>query len=64
MSKGNSSVLTQFSQREAEAIAQFEQFRQWSTVMIQQMIREQESKLLASDLPVDADDSGGFWEEM
>lgn len=64
MSKGNNSVLTQFSQREAEAIAQFEQFRQWSIVMIQQMIREQETKLLASDLPVDVDDSDGFWEDL
>jgi len=64
MSKGNSSVLTQFSQREAEAIAQFEQFRQWSIVMIQQMIREQEGKLLASDLPVEADDGSGFWEDL
>jgi hypothetical protein len=58
------SVLNAFNQREAAAIAQFEQFKQWSLAMIALMINEQESRLLASDLPVETDDTDQFWREI
>lgn len=62
-----SNILTEFQQQEAETTALQVKFNRWSLVMIELMIREQEEKLLASDLPVDADDADAdenFWEEL
>jgi len=69
----SNNILTDFQQQEAETTARMVQFNRWSLVMIELMIREQEEKLLASDLPVDVDEgvapetAGGdddFWKEM
>ena len=58
-------LLDQFRQQEADNIAFSVQFNRWSRVMIEVMIREQEQKLVASDLPVDADsEQNNFWEEI
>ncbi len=58
-------LLDQFRQQEADNIALSVQFNRWSRVMIEVMIREQEQKLVASDLPVDADsEQNNFWEEI
>ena len=51
-------VIDQFQQQEAEAIALALQFNRWSRVMVALMIREQEAKLLASDMPVDDGENG------
>jgi hypothetical protein len=58
-------LLDQFRQQEADNIALSVKFKRWSLVMIEVMIREQEQKLVASDLPVDMD--GGldtFWKDI
>ncbi|MCA9989037.1 MAG: hypothetical protein KDE59_32250 [Anaerolineales bacterium] len=57
-------LLDQFRQQEAENIALSVKFNRWSLVMIEIMITEQEQKLVASDLPVDAEESDSFWEEI
>ena len=58
-------LLDQFRQQEADNIALSVQFNRWSRVMIEVMIREQEQKLVASDLPVDTDsEQNNFWEEL
>jgi hypothetical protein len=62
--KMNTKFLDQFRQREAENIAQSVQFNRWSRVMVAVMISEQEQKLVASDLPVDAEEGDAFWEEL
>ena len=46
-------TIDQFQQQEAETIALALQFNHWSQVLIALMIREQEEKLLASDMSVD-----------
>jgi hypothetical protein len=56
--------LDQFRQQEADNIALSVKFNRWSLVMIAHMIREQEQKLVASDLPVDLDRGDNFWEEI
>jgi hypothetical protein len=58
-------LLDQFHQQEADNIALSVKFNRWSLVMIEHMIREQEQKLVASDLPVDMDSGqDNFWEEI
>jgi hypothetical protein len=58
-------LLDQFRQQEADNIALSVKFNRWSLVMIEMMIREQEQKLVASDLPVDVDgEQDNFWEEI
>jgi hypothetical protein len=58
-------LLDQFRQQEADNIALSVKFNRWSRVMVEVMIREQEQKLVASDLPVDGDgDQDNFWEEI
>ena len=58
-------LLDQFRQQEADTIALSVKFNRWSLVMIEHMIREQEQKLVASDLPVDMDSGqDNFWEEI
>jgi hypothetical protein len=58
-------LLDQFRQQEADNIALSVKFNRWSLVMIEQMIQEQEQKLVASDLPVDGDgELDNFWEEI
>lgn len=59
----SSNILTEFQQQEAETMAKMVQLNRWSLVLIEQMIQEQEAKLLASDLPVDIDEDN-FWEEL
>jgi hypothetical protein len=56
-------LLEQFRQQEAQTVARSVKFNRWSLVMIEVMIREQEQKLMASDLPVDAEEGDSFWEE-
>ena len=63
----SNNILTDFQQQEAEATAKMVQLNRWSLVMIELMIREQEAKLLSSDLPVDVDETAGqdnFWEDL
>ncbi|MCZ7672428.1 MAG: hypothetical protein M5U34_37515 [Chloroflexi bacterium] len=58
-------LLDQFRQQEADNIALSVKFNRWSLVMIAVMIREQEQKLVASDLPVDMESGqDNFWEEI
>jgi hypothetical protein len=58
-------LLDQFRQQEADNIALSLKFNRWSLVMIELMIREQEQKLVASDLPVDGDgEPDFFWHEF
>jgi len=58
-------LLDQFRQQEADNIALSVKFNRWSLVMIEVMIREQEQKLVASDLPVEGDDDlDNFWKEL
>lgn len=59
-----SKLLDQFRQQEADNIALSVKFNRWSRVMIEVMIREQEQKLVASDLPVDTESQDSFWEEI
>ena len=60
-----SKLFDQFRQQEADNIALSVKFNRWSLVMIAVMIREQEQKLVDSDLPVDGDGEGdNFWEEI
>ena len=59
-----SKLLEQFRQQEADNIALSAKFNRWSLVMIELMIREQEQKLVASDLPVDIEHKDDFWVEM
>ncbi len=56
--------MEQFQQHEAGTIALSVTFNRWSLVMIEVMVKEQEQKLVASDLPVDSDDKDDFWMEM
>ena len=56
--------LEQFRRQEAENIALAVQFNRWSRVMIALMIQEQEQKLVASDLPVEAESGDSFWTEL
>jgi hypothetical protein len=57
--------IEQFHQHEAENIALSVKFNRWSLVMIQTMIRDQEQKLVDSDLPVDGDSGAdNFWEDI
>ena len=57
-------LLDQFRQQEAENIALSVKFNRWSLVMIEIMIAEHEQKLVASDLPVDAEEADSLWEEI
>jgi hypothetical protein len=60
-----SKLLEQFRQQEADNIALSVKLNRWSQVMVAVMIREQEQKLVASDLPVDGDDQpDSFWAEI
>ena len=60
----NQNLREQLRQQEAESLAQSVQFNRWSLVMIEIMIREQEHKLVASDLPVDSDSRDDFWRDI
>jgi hypothetical protein len=58
-------LLDQFRQQEADNIALSVKFNRWSLVMVEVIIREQEQKLVASDLPVDGEgEQDHFWEEI
>ena len=67
-------LLERFRKQEAENLALSMQFNRWSQLLIDLLIAEQEQKLLASDLPVDADGltadgdgaaaDDGFWETL
>ncbi|MCL4266130.1 MAG: hypothetical protein KJ069_23170 [Anaerolineae bacterium] len=58
-------LLDRFRQQEADNIALSVKFNHWSLVMIAVMIRDQEQKLVASDLPVDDDgQQDNFWERI
>lgn len=63
-------ILTDFQQQEAETTAAMIQFNRWSQALIERMIREQEEKMMASDLPVDGDgpsvpaEGDNFWDEL
>lgn len=57
-------VLEQFQQQETDNIALSVKFNRWSLILIEQMIREQEAKLVASDLPVDTGGEDNFWEQV
>lgn len=57
-------VLDQFRQQEADSLALAVQLNRWSLALIEQMIADQEQKLVASDLPVDAEPADPFWEEL
>jgi hypothetical protein len=57
-------LLDQFHQQEADNIALSVKFNRWSLVLIEQMIQEQEQKLLASDQPVDSEEGDNFWEQL
>lgn len=61
----SSKLLDQFRRQEADNIALSVKFNRWSRVMIELMVREQEQKLVASDLPVDMDgERDAFWEQV
>lgn len=63
----SNNLLTEFQQQETEATSLQVRLNRWSLVMIELMIQEQEAKLLASDMPVDIDESpysDNFWEEL
>jgi hypothetical protein len=58
-------VLDELQQNEAAALALSVKYNHWSRVMIEVMIREQEQKLQASDLPVEGyDEPEFFWDEF
>ena len=58
-------LLDQFRQQEADNIALSMKFNHWSLVLIELMIREQEQKLVASDLPVEGDgEQKPFWDKV
>ena len=59
-----SKLLDQFRQQEADNIALSVKLNRWSLVMIEQLIQEQEQKLLASDQPVDPEEGDNFWEKI
>ncbi len=60
-----STLIEQYRQQEADGIALSVKLNRWSLVMIELMIREQEQKLVATDLPVDMDSGQDkFWEEI
>jgi hypothetical protein len=57
--------LEDYQRVQAENIINSMQLNHWSLVLIEWMIREQEQKLVASDLPVEgAGDGDNFWEEL
>ncbi|MBX3055887.1 MAG: hypothetical protein KF770_05380 [Anaerolineae bacterium] len=61
----SNNVIDQFRQQEADNIALSVKSNRWSLVMVEVMIREQEQKLVASDLPVEGDgEQDNFWEEI
>jgi hypothetical protein len=58
-------VVEELRQQEAGAIALSVKYNRWSLAMIEVMIREQEQKLMASDLPVEGyDEPDFFWDEL
>ncbi|MCP5345227.1 MAG: hypothetical protein H7A05_11455 [Pseudomonadales bacterium] len=59
MSSGN--AVDAFRQQEAEQLVSARKYNWWSRVLVQLLITEYESKLMASDLPVEEERSA-FWE--
>ena len=57
-------VIDQFRQQEADGLALGVQLNRWSLALMEQMIADLEQKLVASDLPVDAESADPFWEEL
>ena len=57
-------IIEQFQQQETDNIALSVKLNRWSLILIEQMIREQEAKLVASDLPVDEAGTDNFWEQL
>jgi hypothetical protein len=55
-------VIDELRQQEAGTIALSVKYNRWSRVMMEILIEEQEQKLMASDLPVDGDDTD--WEKI
>ena len=55
-------VIDELRQQEAGTLALSVKYNHWSRVMIEVLIQEQEQKLLASDLPVDGEDT--YWEKV
>lgn len=61
----NSDFMQVYRQHESDSVAMSVQLNRWSLVMIQQMIRELEKKLMASNLPVDeVGKSERWWEDI
>ena len=56
-------VVDEFRQQEAEQLASERKYNQWSLTLLKLMIAEYEQKLLASDLPVD-DEETVFWYDL
>ncbi|MFO7680199.1 MAG: hypothetical protein R6X34_09120 [Chloroflexota bacterium] len=56
-------VVDEFRQQEAEQLASERKYNQWSRTLLKLMIAEYEQKLLASDLPVD-DEETVFWYDL
>lgn len=56
-------VVDEFRQQEAEQLASERKYNQWSRTLLKLMIAEYEQKLLASDLPVD-DEETVFWRDL
>ena len=58
-------VVEELRQHEAVTLVLLVKYNHWSQVMIELLIREQEQKLLASDLPVEGYDEPDFlWDEL
>jgi hypothetical protein len=57
-------ILDRFRKQEADNIALSVKLNRWSRVLIEVMVREQEARLLASDLPVEGGAEDNFWEEL
>ena len=62
--KGSSQLLDRFRRQEADNAALAAQLNRWSRTMVGVLIQEQERKLLASDLPVEAEETDSFWAEV
>lgn len=61
----NSDFMQVYRQHEFDSVAMSVQLNRWSLVMIQQMIRELEKKLMAINLPVDeVGKSERWWEDI
>ncbi|MBK8989715.1 MAG: hypothetical protein IPM39_27265 [Chloroflexi bacterium] len=61
----SSSVLEEFERLQAEVLANARKYNEWSRIIVTVMIEELEAKMLASDLPVDEEETGNpFWGKL